>query len=124
MGSPGAAEKLLHGWIRAHSSSFTPELSKCWEASIASQSSSVVLTEGFASFVITVAAPLSNNYGTLNGGSQAALAAIAAEAALRTLSNVPVQSIVSCSSDYLSAGQPGDRIIVEARLTPGVRLLQ
>ena len=119
MGTPQAGKDLLSTWISKSRSDFMPHCSTSFEATVAGSSiSKVAVREGTVSFEVAVSPPLLNNYGTLNGGCQAALSLMAAELALRSRSEMTMVA-VSSSTDHLSAAPALEPVIFTAAASSG-----
>ena len=99
MGSRESASQLFNYWIGQHSPDFEPQASSSFEATVAHSIQEISTDAGFCSCKLLVTPRLQNNYGTMNGGSMAALTCIIAGAALETLgarSGVVTSNTMDC----------------------------
>lgn len=85
MGSSESASQLLNYWIGQHRPDFDMQASSSFEATAAHSIQQISVDPGVCSCKLLVTPRLQNNYGTMNGGSMAALTCIIAGAALETL---------------------------------------
>ena len=85
MGNSENASQLLNYWIGQHGPDFDAHASSSFEATAAHSIQQISVDPGICSCKLLVIPRLQNNYGTMNGGSMAALTCIVAGAALETL---------------------------------------
>ena len=99
MGSSESASQLLKYWVGQHGPDFDAQASSSFEATAAHSIQQISADPGICSCKLLVIPRLQNNYGTMNGGSMAALTCIIAGAALETLgprSGIAISNSMHC----------------------------
>lgn len=118
MGSSDSASQLLNYWIGQHSPDFDAQASNSFEATVAHNIQQVSVAPGLCSCKLLVTPRLQNNYGTMNGGSMAALTCIVGGAALQTL-GARSGIVTSNSMHFLRAVPAGAVVEVIGRVCTG-----